>query len=419
MKRITKRTIEEAIRRAANSKAAEVVLKDDEVLGFQVRIRNGKAGYYLYYRAPDGTQHRPKVADYPTISPEVARGIARDMRADVHKGANPSAVRRRDRQAPTISELADRYIQDYVSVHNRPSTKKEIERIFEAQVKPKLGSIKVTSLTRDDVFRFHSGLRATPYQANRALAYLSKMLSLATTEWGLRSDNPAKGIKKFPEKAREAFFSADDLKAIGRALDKAGQSKRAIPGPLNAIRLLALTGCRLSEVLNLLWEDINFATGVIRLRETKTGRRTFKAGRIVLAFLEKLQKAARGPWVVSASKPEDRLTTFTVESAWQRIRKGAGLKAARLHDFRHTVGTYAGQTGANAFMVRDYLGHETLAMTNRYVGADHDPLEATKAIVEDRIASAMTIETTAAIETQSETKLVQFPTSKKRRERAA
>jgi len=319
-------------------------------------------------------------------------------------------VRRRDRLAPTMSELADRYLRDYVSVHNRPSTKKEIKRVFEAQVKPKLGAIKVTSLLRGDVIRFHAGLRATPYQANRALAYLSKMLSLAAHEWDLRSDNPAKGIKKFPEKAREAFFSVSDLAAIGGALDKAGQSKRAIPGPLNAIRLLALTGCRLSEILNLRWEDVNFETGVIRLRETKTGRRTFKAGSIVLEFLRGLKERSVGEWVVSARKPEHRLTTFTVESAWQRVRKDAGLTEARLHDFRHTVGTYAGQTGANAFMVRDYLGHETLAMTNRYVGAEHDPLDETKAQVEGRIATALS---------NSETKVVEFPRVQKKGKSAA
>ena len=51
-----------------------------------------------------------------------------------------------------------------------------------------------------------------------------------------------------------------------------------------------------------------------------------------------------------------------------------GLADARLHDLRHSVGTYAAQAGANAFPVRDKLGHKTLAMTGRYVGRDADPL---------------------------------------------
>ena len=71
------------------------------------------------------------------------------------------------------------------------------------------------------------------------------------------------------------------------------------------------------------------------------------------------------------------------------IRDEAGLVGARLHDFRHSVGTIAAQTGANAFMVRDKLGHRTLAMTSRYVERDTDPLRKLSDEVEGRISAAM------------------------------
>ncbi len=47
-----------------------------------------------------------------------------------------------------------------------------------------------------------------------------------------------------------------------------------------------------------------------------------------------------------------------------------------MHDFRHTMGTYAAQAGLNAFMVRDLLGHKTMALTGRYVEKAVDPLHA-------------------------------------------
>ena len=62
---------------------------------------------------------------------------------------------------------------------------------------------------------------------------------------------------------------------------------------------------------------------------------------------------------------------------------------ARLHDLRHTVGTYAGVSGLNAFMVRYLLGHKTMAMTSRYVGRDTDPLRAAAEAISGRIAAAM------------------------------
>lgn len=70
------------------------------------------------------------------------------------------------------------------------------------------------------------------------------------------------------------------------------------------------------------------------------------------------------------------------------VRKAGGLKNARLHDLRHTVGTFAGQAGLNAFIVRDILGHRTLAMTDRYVSQDTDPLRRAADEVAGRVAVA-------------------------------
>jgi hypothetical protein len=58
----------------------------------------------------------------------------------------------------------------------------------------------------------------------------------------------------------------------------------------------------------------------------------------------------------------------------------------RIHDLRHTVGTYA---GANAFLVRDVLGHKTLARTGRHVSRDVDPLRALTDAVSARIGAAL------------------------------
>ena len=62
-------------------------------------------------------------------------------------------------------------------------------------------------------------------------------------------------------------------------------------------------------------------------------------------------------------------------TAWQRIAKAAGLEDIRIHDLRHTMGTYAGAAGFNAFLVKQLLGHKTLAMTDAYVGKHVDPLQ--------------------------------------------
>ncbi len=87
--------------------------------------------------------------------------------------------------------------------------------------------------------------------------------------------------------------------------------------------------------------------------------------------------------------PTEPLTTNQLENAWRHLREKAGVPDGRLHDFRHTTGTYAAQAGLNAFMVRDLLGHKTMAMTGRYVEKATEPLRAAADAVSGRVAAAM------------------------------
>jgi integrase len=144
-------------------------------------------------------------------------------------------------------------------------------------------------------------------------------------------------------------------------------------------------------VLNLRWEQVDFIVGMITLLETKSGRPqsvTMNApARQVLKVLE-AHKASE--WVLpSASNAKRPLSGTVLETAWGRIRTAAQLSDVRLHDLRHTVGTYAGQSGANAFLVRDLLRHKNLAMTGRYVNRSDDPVRILSDQVGERIAAAM------------------------------
>ena len=165
--------------------------------------------------------------------------------------------------------------------------------------------------------------------------------------------------------------------------------KRNVTG---AIDLLLYTGCRLSEVLNLRWNHIDFAAGLIKLAETKSGGPqlvTMNAPpRQVLKALETERQGS--DWVLpSVSNPKQPISKAGIEAAWHKIRKAAKIDDVRRHDLRHTVGTYAGQTGANAFLVRDLLRHKNLAMTGHYVNRADSPVRTLSDQVGERIAAAM------------------------------
>lgn len=393
MAKVTKRTVD-AFKPAADR---DLLLWDDELPGFGVRCRpSGAKTYFLKYRTAGGRQRWLTIGAHGPLTPDQARARALREKASVGDGNDPSGDRQRKRREATVAAVADRYLAEHVAAHNKPSTAAEVCRIVETRIKPQLGAIKVPDLTRTDIKAWHQSMSATPYEANRALAYCSKMMSLAAGDWGLRESNPCAGIKRFPERKRERFFADDELAKIGNALAAAERDSTETHGFILLVRLLATTGMRLGEALALQWADVDLPGRAIRLRDAKAGARTVHLGVAAVTLLD-AAKAATG-YVVHGLDPSAPLSAPSAEKAWARLREHAGIPDGRLHDLRHSVGTFAALAGANAFVVRDLLGHRTLAMTGRYVERAADMVRATADSVSNRVAAAMNSGTAAPAE---------------------
>ena len=215
MPKITKRTVD-----ALAPGARDLLLWDNDIRGFGVRCRpSGVKIYILKYRTAGGHQRWHTIGSHgdPWTS-ETARVRAMQLKADISRGADPSAAKRQRRSEKTIGDLADRYVAEHVNAHNKQRTAAEVRRIVERRIKPRLGHFRITGLLRAHIKAWHQGMSSTPYEANRALAYCSKMLNLAAHDWELRPDNPCMGIQRFPERPRERFFNDDELKRFGDAL---------------------------------------------------------------------------------------------------------------------------------------------------------------------------------------------------------
>jgi integrase len=215
------------------------------------------------------------------------------------------------------------------------------------------------------------------------------MLSLAAKDWELRGDNPCIGVKRFPEKGRERFFSDEELTQIGKALATAARDKTEPAGFVLLVRLLATTGMRLGEALGLRWDDVDLPGRAIRLRDAKAGARTVHLGAAAVTILDTVKARDREGHVLRGLDPDEPLSVNVAEKAWGRLRENARIADGRLHDLRHTAGTFAALAGANAFAVRDLLGHKTLAMTGRYVERAAEMVQATADAVSNRVAAAL------------------------------
>jgi integrase len=411
MPKLTKRFVE-----SLRPGTLDQVIFDDELPGFGLRLfKSGKRSYVVQYRNAQGRSRRMTLGLHGKITAEQARLLAHRVFAKVRDGIDPVAARLAYLEAPTVDRLLDRYLAEHVKRRNRPATRAEITRLVDRHVRPVLGKLKVEAVTRQDMAKLHRSLADTPRQANLVLAYCSKAFSLAE-EWGMRpeSSNPCRRITRNPESHRERYLSPDELARLAATLrmaetiglpwivnEKGAKAKHLAKAENRrtlcsrvitaAIELLAFTGCRLSEVLNLRWEHVDLNENMLILPETKTGKwQTVLLNEPAQQILAELEATRASDWVLPSRRDANRpLTKDWIEAKWQRIRVAAGLPDVRLHDLRHTVGTVAAQSGANGFLIRDLLRHRDLATTSRYVHRDLTPQRALTELVGDRIALAM------------------------------
>ena len=376
-------------------------LFDKEISGFVVRFVGKRRIYGLKYKV-DGRQrlftigyHGERTDDGQSLTPENARKKALSLRGRIANGEDPqkerAAMRDQISKAPDIAALADRYLSEYVNTHNKPSTQREVRRVVKTRIKPAFGKLRVEELTRKQAQRWHEDMKATPYEANRSLSYLHKMMALAVG-WELRADNPCARIKRFPEKKRERFFGEPELTVIGEAVSGLDTARDKDDDPIHEsaialLRFLALTGMRLTEARTLRWAEVDLSGPTLHLGDAKAGSRSIPLGAPAAALLASLVRS--GEYVFPSLTDEEAVRESAFRKLWKRIRKITGIKNARPHDLRHTLGTYIAQTGANAFVVRDLLGHKTMAMTGRYVERAVDPLRATADATANRISAAM------------------------------
>lgn len=410
MPKITKRLID-----GLTATSERIILWDSEIKGFGLLVLpSGVRSFFVKYRNETGRQRRLTLGRYGVMTADQARTAARDVLASVSKGGDPVEERRSLRAAPTVSDLLDRYLREHVDIHNAPRTAESARLSIEKHIRPRLGSLRVASVTRQDVLRLHRAMQPTPRQANLTLAILSKAFSLAEL-WGIRPEgsNPCRKVPRYPENSRERFFSDEELARLGAVLGEAESpglpwqeregakaKHRAKDGArvtpvssraLSAIRLLLFTGARLSEILELRWEHVDFKRGTIALPGHKGGaRRAHPVNSAALAILAIEPREDGSEWVLPAPLDKTRrLSKSVVENAWQRIRVRAGFPDMRLHDLRHTVGTLASQGGGNAFQVRDLLRHANVAVTARYANRAENPIRAISEDVGARIEAGM------------------------------
>ena len=368
----------------------DTVYWDRELTGFGVRVYpTGSKVYIAQARGPEGPK-RVAVGRHGVINADEARKRAAYIIARIKAGEEAVPEPMKLAGGPTVAELCARYMEEYVAVRCKPGTVALYRSVIDRHVLPALGRAPLAALSRAQVAEFHERLYETPGVANMALRILSSMYRLAAG-WGMipeGTSNPCKALVKYPERRRERFLTDSEFTRLGEALDEMEARGGASASAVAAIRLLALTGCRRSEILGLRREDVALEQAEVRLPDSKTGARAVALPPQAVELLGSLLGAHDGSWVIPGRKPGTRLAN--VDAAWRMIRDRAGLHDVRLHDLRHSYASRALALGEALPVIGKLLGHSRLETTARYAHLARDSAqEAAERVAESITADIM------------------------------
>jgi integrase len=410
----------------------------DAIRGFGLRIfaptkrhPSGARSFFINYRV-DGFERRHTIGPYPTWSTAAARAEAKELSRRINAGEDPAREKAERRDAPTVQDLIDRYIEEHLPTKAQGRRALDERRML-TEIGKSLGADRrVADIHHGDMQRLHKMITAggRPVRANRVLSIASKMFSLAllprageAKPWrDAAMGNPCRGVRRNQEHGRERFFSEAELAALGDELAAYADGKSPTA---DAIRLTMLTGCRPSEALLATWEQFDVEPGywvkpAANVKQRKTHKLPLSPAAIEL--IERVRKQ-RGEcrtkdWVFPGLKPDapvkdpwecwgqirERATVrlwgssedasiaklvanlrkrfkrepsvreCQTEAERRKVGLPVGLLDARIYDLRHTFASIGAARGLSLMVLGKLLGHTVSRTTERYVHLGDDPL---------------------------------------------
>jgi len=184
------------------------------------------------------------------------------------------------------------------------------------------------------------------------------------------------------EKPLPVFLSVDDVFRLLGGVPATGSLEirdRAI------LEVLYSTGIRVSELVGLDWEDIDFRLGILKVLGKGSKERIVPVGEVALQALrdygveqgKKGRRAPTGETPVFLNRLGGRITTRSVARIVEKYLRATGI-AVRIgpHGLRHTFATHLLNSGADLRAIQELLGHASLSTTQRYTHVNLDQLTA-------------------------------------------
>ena len=213
-----------------------------------------------------------------------------------------------------------------------------------------------STLTRSDIdeyitMRAKEGIK--PATTNRELAAISALYRFFIRE-GLMTSIPA----RFQSRRKVGFHLPNTIPS--EDLQKAYEHSVGVVHVW--IGLLSTTGIRISELLDLKWEDIDFKTCALEINGKGNKDRLVYT---TPEYLELLKQAYERHPI------EGRIFRYSERDArhmiWEALKPYSRSKQLSPHAIRHSFATSLARQGVNVATIATILGHNRIATTQKYI----------------------------------------------------
>ena len=372
---------------AAKPRAKEYTLWDGSLAHFGVRVQSSGVKSFIVQTRAQGRMRKITLGRFPEMGIKKARREAASVLVRLWGGETVPAPHKT--KAPLFRDFAARY-RERRRHRWKPASLKTFDGYMRNRLMPAFGRMRLDAIDHARVSAwFDAASVDKPGVANRAFEALRAMLA-AARQWGELGEHvpdACANIVKNPRRPVARFLDRDELERLGKVLDR---HKAEHPWHVAVIRLLTLTGARLSEVLDLKWDEVGELGedgASARLEDTKTGPRTVWLGPEAAGLL----KALPCPEGRERVFPED-LTSQRLYTFWCGIREESGLPGLRIHDCRHTWASQGVMNGVDLTTVGRMLGHRNRETTAIYAHLDDAALRDAAAQAASVVARAMNYE---------------------------
>lgn len=393
---------------------------DTETRGLAVSV--GKTGRktFLLYRKVLGRPVRLLIGPFPDVTVEQARAQCARVNGEIASGKLPS----RPRADLTFAEA----FRDYMEKHSQPTkrTSGGDRALYERNLTgkrgwPSLAPRKLSEIDGSQLRAIHRAMHSTPIAANRTMALVSSVFTHAIREGYYEKLNPARTVRKYPERSRERFLRKDEMRFLLESLDADGDAAM-----VDFVSLAIFTGARRGNILSMRWEEVDLDVREWRISRTKNGDAQVVplSGPAIQALGRRKERARPSEWVFPSNSTPGHLVE--PKKGWKRIleratalrlreallaagaldgsvadmslqecrefpahalkrlqdtAKGSSVDTSRLtmldlrmHDLRRTVGSWLASSGASLPLIGKVLNHKTQQATQVYARFMLDPV---------------------------------------------